>query len=95
MVISYLFLPCCHITSGLPTDRLSTRAITKSRSESRLRYRLPPSPPPSAALILDSSTDVKGGRNAIQNAAIAGMEVDLGNYAVSGSRTIRVDVKSD
>lgn len=54
-----------------------------------------PSPPPSAALILDSSTDVKGGRNAIQNAEIAGMEVDLGNYAVSGSRTIRVDVKSD
>lgn len=54
-----------------------------------------PSPPPSAALILDRSTDVKGGRNAIQNAAITEMEVNLGNYVVSGSRTIRVDVKSN
>lgn len=54
-----------------------------------------PAPPPSAALILDSSTDVKGGRNAIQNAAVAEMNLNLGNYAVSGSRTIRVDVKSN
>ena len=54
-----------------------------------------PAPPPSAALILDSSTDVKGGRNAIQNAAVAEMSLSLGNYAVSGSRTIRVDVKSN
>ncbi len=54
-----------------------------------------PAPPPSAALILDSSTDVKGGRNAAQNAAIAEMNADLGDYAVSGSRTIRVDVKSN
>ena len=54
-----------------------------------------PAPPPSAALILDSSTDVKGGRNAVQNAAVAEMEVDLGDYAVSGSRTLRVDVNSN
>ncbi|MCL4783001.1 MAG: hypothetical protein KJZ70_08220 [Bryobacterales bacterium] len=54
-----------------------------------------PAPPPSAALILDSSTDVKGGRNAAQNAAIAERSADLGDYAVSGSRTIRVDVKSN
>ncbi len=54
-----------------------------------------PAPPPSAALILDSSTDVKGGRNAAQNAAIAERNADMGDYAVSGSRTIRVDVKSN
>lgn len=54
-----------------------------------------PAPPPSAALILDQSTEVKGGRNALQNAAITEMEVKLGNYVVSGSRTIRVDVKSN
>ena len=52
-----------------------------------------PAPPPSAALILDRSTDVKGGRNAVQNAAIAEMQTDLGDYVVSGNRTIRVDVK--
>lgn len=54
-----------------------------------------PAPPPSAALILDRSTDVKGGRNAVQNAAVAEMAADLGGFAVSGSRTIRVDVKSN
>lgn len=52
-----------------------------------------PSPPPSAALILDRSTDVKGGRNAIQNAAVLEMNTDMGNYVVSGNRTIRIDVK--
>lgn len=52
-----------------------------------------PSPPPSAALILDRSTDVKGGRNALQNASVAEMRADLGNYVVTGSRTIRVEVK--
>jgi hypothetical protein len=52
-----------------------------------------PAPPPSAALILDRSTDVKGGRNALQNASIAELRADLGNYVVAGSRTIRVEVK--
>ncbi|MCZ2155893.1 MAG: hypothetical protein LC114_18660 [Bryobacterales bacterium] len=54
-----------------------------------------PAPPPSAALILDRSTDVKGGRNAVQNAAVAEMSANMGSFAVSGSRTIRVDVKSN
>jgi hypothetical protein len=52
-----------------------------------------PAPPPSAALILDRSTDVKGGRNALQNASIAELRADLGNHVVAGSRTIRVEVK--
>lgn len=54
-----------------------------------------PSPPPSAALILDRSTEVKGGRNAVQNAAIEERSSDMGNYVVSGSRTIKIDVKSN
>lgn len=54
-----------------------------------------PAPPPSAALILDRSTDVKGGRSAIQNAALAELSVDLGNYAVTGAKTIKLEVKAD
>ena len=54
-----------------------------------------PAPPPSAALILDRSTDVKGGRNAVQNAALLETGTDMGDYAVSGSKTIKIDVKSN
>lgn len=54
-----------------------------------------PAPPPSAALILDRSTDVKGGRTAIQNAALAEYSADMGSYAVSGSKTIKIEVKAD
>lgn len=54
-----------------------------------------PAPPPSAALILDRSTDVKGGRGAIQNAALAEQSADLGNFAVTGAKTIKLEVKAD
>jgi hypothetical protein len=54
-----------------------------------------PAPPPSAALILDQSTDVKGGRTAVQNAALAEFSADLGNHAVSGAKTIRIEVKAN
>lgn len=54
-----------------------------------------PAPPPSAALILDRSTDVKGGRAAVQNAALTELSADLGSYAVTGSKTIQIEVKKD
>lgn len=54
-----------------------------------------PAPPPSAALILDRSTDVKGGRAAVQNAALAEYSADMGGFAVTGSKTIKIEVKAE
>ncbi|MCW5964662.1 MAG: hypothetical protein KIT83_11535 [Bryobacterales bacterium] len=54
-----------------------------------------PAPPPSAALILDRSTDVKGGRSALQNAAMAELSAEFGDHAVSGAKTIKLEVKAN
>lgn len=54
-----------------------------------------PAPPPSAALILDRSTDVKGGRAGVQNATLRELSADMGNFTVTGAKTIKIDVKAN
>ncbi len=83
------------LINGLRTnDRLYLRVWRQEPTYSIQGADLP-SPPPSAALILDRSTDVKGGRSAIQNAAIAELSEEFGNHAVTGAKTIKLEVKAN
>jgi hypothetical protein len=54
-----------------------------------------PAPPPSAALILDRSADAKGGRSALQSAALTELSTEFPAYAVSGAKTIKLEIKAN
>ena len=52
-----------------------------------------PDPPPSVALILSDSQTNVAGITPVRNSKIAGMEIDLGDKFVSGTKTIVAEVK--
>ena len=52
-----------------------------------------PDPPPSVALILANSQTNVAGITPVRNSKIAGMEIDLGDQFVSGTKTIVAEVK--
>jgi hypothetical protein len=52
-----------------------------------------PDPPPSVALILANSQTNVAGITPVRNSKVAGMEIDLGDQFVSGTKTIVVEVK--
>ena len=52
-----------------------------------------PDPPPSVALILANSQTNVAGITPVRNSKIAGMDIDLGDQFVSGTKTIVVEVK--
>src|SRR5450631_1196222 len=52
-----------------------------------------PDPPASVSLILASSQSSAAGITATRNSKIAEMEIDLGDMAVTGSKTVQVEVK--
>jgi hypothetical protein len=52
-----------------------------------------PDPPPSVALILSNSQTNVAGITPVRNSKIAGMEIDLGDKFVSGTKTIVAEVK--
>jgi hypothetical protein len=52
-----------------------------------------PDPPPSVALILANSQTSVAGITPVRNSKVAGMEIDLGDQFVSGTKTIVTEVK--
>jgi len=52
-----------------------------------------PDPPPSVALILGGAQGALSGITQTRNAKLAELEVDAGDYVISGSKTIQVEVK--
>ncbi len=52
-----------------------------------------PDPPASAALILAGSQASLAGIAETENSKIAEMEIDAGDMAVSGSKTVQVEIK--
>jgi hypothetical protein len=52
-----------------------------------------PDPPPSVALILANSQTNVAGITPVRNSKVAGMEIDLGDQFVSGTKTIVAEVK--
>ena len=52
-----------------------------------------PDPPPSVALILANSQTNVAGITPVRNSKVAGMEIDLGDQFVSGTKTIVTEVK--
>ena len=52
-----------------------------------------PDPPPSVALILANSQTNVAGITPVRNSKVAGMEIDLGDHFVSGTKTIVAEVK--
>jgi hypothetical protein len=52
-----------------------------------------PSPPPSVALVLAGSQSALAGISQSRNSKIAEMEIAAGEFAISGSKTIQVEVK--
>jgi len=52
-----------------------------------------PDPPPSVALILSNSQTNVAGITPVRNSKVAGMEIDLGDQFVSGTKTIVAEVK--
>jgi hypothetical protein len=52
-----------------------------------------PDPPASVSLILTGSQASSAGITQTRNSKIAEMEIDLGDMAVSGSKTVQVEVK--
>jgi hypothetical protein len=52
-----------------------------------------PDPPPSVALILANSQTNVAGITPVRNSKVAGMEIDLGEQFVSGTKTIVAEVK--
>jgi hypothetical protein len=52
-----------------------------------------PAPPPSVSMVLTRSHASLGGPPPTRNSKIAEMEIRLGDFAVSGSKTVQVEVK--
>lgn len=52
-----------------------------------------PDPPASVSLILGGSQSNAAGITAVRNSKIAEMEIDIGDMAVTGSKTVQVEVK--
>jgi hypothetical protein len=52
-----------------------------------------PSPPPSVALVRADSPSVLAGVTQSRNSKVAEMEIAAGDFAISGSKTIQVEVK--
>ncbi len=83
------------LINGLRTnDRLYLRVWRQEPTYSIQGADLP-APPPSAALILDRSTDAKGGRSALQSAALAELSTEFPAHAVTGAKTIKLEVKAN
>jgi hypothetical protein len=52
-----------------------------------------PDPPASVSLILTGSQASSAGITQTRNSKIAEMEIDLGDMAVTGSKTVQVEIK--
>jgi hypothetical protein len=52
-----------------------------------------PDPPPSAALILGGSQPGSGSISQTRNSKVAELEISAGDVAISGSKTVQVEIK--
>ena len=75
-----------------PNDRAYVRVWSASPAFDLAGANLP-DPPASVALILGGLQTTTGGITQIRNSKIAEMEIDAGGMAVSGSKTIQVEIK--
>jgi hypothetical protein len=83
------------ILNGIrPNDRAYVRIWRQEPS-----FQLPGAdltdPPPSAALVLSKSSSSVGGGNTLvaRGAQVAEMSISAGNYVISGSKTVQLEIK--